>query len=205
MKHILALVITAVLISANAFAANLVATFGDRDSNGVYRVQASDDGSIVYNSGTSIKYGATNTISYGGSTATAFSYKQIDTSNTVTGTYTFSPADSGLFIEDFGGNALNSSAPGKLTGVGVIATLPACVAGTLGNKYEMIAAVREAVTVTPSTTLDSIDYSITGTGLNAGQGVKTTSLQAGDGIGVICVAPGQWQLTKAGVTPAAAP
>lgn len=198
MKRILALVLLAVLFSANAFAQavdnagnRITATFGDQDTSAQksYRVTADTTGLVQFDNGTSI----------------AWPFEQIDTANTGQGAYTFTSLDSGLFVEDFGGNALTVSAPGKLTGKGVVTTLPACVTATLGFKFEVVAAVRENVTLTPSTTADSIDYSISGTGLNAGQGLKTTSTQAGDGIGVMCIAPGQWQVTKATGTIASAP
>lgn len=54
MKRILALVILALFISANAFAANKVATFGDYNSSGVYRMTATDDGVITYAQDTGI-------------------------------------------------------------------------------------------------------------------------------------------------------
>ncbi len=57
MKRILALVILAIItISANAFAANKTATFGDYNSSGVYRMTATDDGVITYAQDTGVVY-----------------------------------------------------------------------------------------------------------------------------------------------------
>lgn len=196
MKRILALVMLAVLISANAFAQavdqagnKITATLGDQDSNKNYRVNTDTTGLVQYANDTSI----------------AYPYEIINTTNTTTGTYTFSSTDSGLYIEDFGGFSTTTSAPGTKTGRGAIYTLPACVTSTLGFNFTVGTAVKETITVTPSTTADSLDYSIAGTGLNAGQGVKTSSGQAGDKIGVACVSPGQWQVIDDGVTVASAP
>ena len=47
MRKILGLILLLVLFSSNAFAANLTATFGDRNSSGTYRLQATDDGILT--------------------------------------------------------------------------------------------------------------------------------------------------------------
>lgn len=201
MKRILALVLLAVLVSANAFAQavdqagnRLTATFGDQDSAKNYRLSADTTGLVQYANDTSI----------------AYPYESINTSTGITSAYTLTSTDSGSAISDWGGTSIAALHPGQSSGQGATYTLPQCTSTVLGMNFVVTTAVKETITVTPSVTTDSIDYSILGTGLSNGVGLKTASVaasgNAGDAIGVICVAPGQWQVLRTkGVTVASAP
>ena len=192
MKRILALVFLGILVSANAFAQydqagnRSTATFGDQDSNKNYRITADSTGLVQFANDTSI----------------AWSYENIASGTTIAGTsgnpgtgYTLSSIDSGLFITDYGGKTAGTSGIGKLTGSGTRYILPACTTANLGFTYDIATGVQETITITPLSTADSITFSISGTGLNAGQGIKNSgSTNAGDEAQVVCSSVGNWTI-----------
>ena len=184
MKRILALVILAVLVSANAFAARLTATLGDQDAAKNYRVQVDDSGLVTFAQDTSITAPYEN---IGSGTAVTSAAGNPGTGRVLTS------ADSGSYISDYGGNTVGVAAPGTLTGSGTRFILPACTTATLGYQFDFATAVKETITITPNSTADSIAFSISGTGLSAGQGIKNSgSAAAGDEIQVSCTSVGNW-------------
>lgn len=192
MKRILALVILAVLVSANAFAQfdnagnRTEATLGGQDSNKNYRLTCD----------------STGLCEFANDTAIAYPYENISSGTAIAGTagnpgtgYQLTSADSGLNIADYGGKTAGTSASGTLTGYGTRFILPACTSVNLGFQYEIATAVKETITVTPFSTADSISYSISGTGLLAGQGIKNSgSGAAGDQVQAVCSSVGNWTL-----------
>ena len=190
MKRILALVLLAVFFSANAFAQydqagnRSTATFGDQDSNKNYRITADSTGLVQFANDTSIAWPYENIGSGTAVTSTA--------GNPGTG-YQLSQSDSGLIITDYGGKTAGTSGIGKLTGQGTRYILPACTSSNLGMYYDINTAVQETITITPFSTADSIAYSISSTGLNAGQGIKNNSSeQSGDSFEIMCTSVGTW-------------
>ena len=184
MKRILALVILAVLISANAFAAAVTATLGDQDSAKNYRVQVDSTGLVTFAQDTSIAWPYENIAS--GTTVSS------TTGNPGTG-YQLSSTDSSAIITDYGGKTAGTAGVGKLTGSGTRYILPSCSASNLGLYFDINTAIQETITITPFSTADSIAFSISSTGLNAGQGIKNSgTTQAGDSIEVACTAVGTW-------------
>lgn len=177
MKSILALVVMAVLSTANAFATQITATFGDQDSSNNYRIQADSSGLVTFANDTSI----------------AYPYENI--SSPTSKSYTLTAADSGSYILDWGQLAASHANTGSTTS-GNAYTLPLCTSTSLGKKFEVITAVKETITVTPTSTADTIAYSISGTPLSAGVGVKTSNTAGvGDKIGMVCASSGTWVVT----------
>ena len=184
MKRILALVLFGALFSANAFAGYVTATIGDQDSNKNYRIQADSTGLITFANDTSI----------------AWSYENIGSGTAVSSTagnpgtgYVLTSTDSGMFINDYGGKTAGTAGVGNLTGNGTRFILPACTSANLGFTYDIATAVVETITITPASTADSITYSISSTGLKAGQGFKNSgTAQAGDEAQVVCTSVGNW-------------
>jgi hypothetical protein len=197
MKRILALVMLAVLVSANAFAQAVdqagnkeTATFGDQDANKNYRVSADTTGLVQFANDTSIAYPYEN-IANGTAIANAVS---TITNNPGFG-YFLSSTDSGLNIADYGGKTAGTAAIGTLTGSGTRYILPTCSASAVGFQFDLATAVRETITITPYSTADSIAYSISGTGLLAGQGIKNSgTAAAGDEAEITCSSVGNWTL-----------
>ena len=98
-------------------------------------------------------------------------------------------------ITDYGGKTAGTSGIGKLTGQGTRYILPACTSANLGFTYDIATGVQETITITPLSTADSITFSISGTGLNAGQGIKNSgSTNAGDEAQVVCSSVGNWTI-----------
>jgi hypothetical protein len=176
------------------------ATLGDQDSNKNYRVSTDTTGLFQFANDTSI----------------AYPYENLTVPTTA---YSLSSSDSGLYIVDWGGTSVTNGLGNAkaavnptLVGRGSTYLLPACVTATEGFKYEVYTAVSEQITITPSTTADSIEATIgAGSALvsgeypAAGQGLKNSSEHSGDGMGVMCISPGQWILTKASGTITLAP
>ena len=173
MKRILALVILAVLFSANAFAAVVTATLGDQDSAKNYRVQVTSDGLVTFANDTSIAYPYSNV------------------SAPASQTYTLSVSDTGGNTVDWGQLAATHANVGASSN-GNKYVLPLCTSSTLGYQFHITTAVKETITVTPTSTADTIAYSISGTAVGAGVGIKNTSAQASDGVTITCVSSGVW-------------
>ena len=131
-------------------------------------------------------------------TAFANGYENIGNGTKVTSTagnpgtgYQLSSADSGRSISDFGGQTAGAAGIGNMTGYGTRYILPTCNSAALGLGFNITTAVLETITITPYSTADSIAFSISGTGLKAGQGTKNSGY-AGDNITVTCTAVGTW-------------
>ena len=187
MKRILALVLLAVLCSANAFAAQVTATLGDQNSAKNYRVQVDSTGLVTFAQDTSI----------------AWPYENISSGTAIAGTtgnpgtgYVLSSIDSGSNITDYGGKTAGTAAIGTLTGTyGTRFILPACNSANLGLMFDIATGVKETITITPNSTADSIAFSISGTGLSAGQGIKNSGTAgAGDEVQVSCTSVGNWSV-----------
>ena len=158
----------------------------DQDSNKNYRITADTTGLVQFANDTSIAWSYENIAS-----GTAIGNVA---GNPGTG-YQLSSTDSGLFITDYGGKTAGTSASGTLTGSGTRYILPACTSANLGFTYDIATAVQETITITPLSTADSITYSISSTGLKAGQGIKNSgSAQAGDEVQAVCSSIGNWTL-----------
>lgn len=167
MRKLFLLVAMLCLLSSASFAAVTTATFGDQNSSGEYRVKADSDGVVTYAADTGILYPYEN-------------YTAANTANTVTA------AESGKMIVDTGGGTPGSSAacPG-----GSKHTLPTAVAGM---EFSFSVATKCSITVDVQSA-DIIEYSISGTPLDAGDSIKSTG-QAGDTVTLFSPSAGKWAI-----------
>jgi len=164
----------------------LEATLGGQDSAKNYRVQCDTTGLCESAVDTSWAWGYEN---IGSGTSVPSS-----SGNPGTG-YQLSSTDAGLNIADYGGKTAGVAAPGTLTGSGTRYLLPTCNSAALGLYFDVSTSVKETITITPYSTSDSLGYSISGIGLNAGQGIKNSgSGAAGDSIQIECTSPGNWTM-----------
>lgn len=107
--------------------------------------------------------------------------------------YQMGPGDSGYYILDYGGRTAGSTLTSSTQGSGTRYVLPLCSNAGLGYQFSITTAVFETITITPYSTADSISYSISGTPLNAGNGIKNVNA-TGDSIAVQCAGNGQWNV-----------
>lgn len=169
MKKLLSLIILAVFVTMPMLvqAASITATMGDQNASGVYRAYTDTDGVFTYASDTGIVH----------------PYVTYTTSPTTVGV-TLTAAQTGTTITDFGGG----SGPTQVGSCRKF-TLPTAVAGmqfafTTGSKCTMTVDVQST---------DTILYSISGTGLDAGDSIKSTA-QAGDSVVLFSPAAGSWAI-----------
>lgn len=113
-------------------------------------------------------------------------YEEFNTSS-VTTTNALTATESGKFITDMGG----VSGP-TLTGSCAKHILPRAA---VGLTYTITAGSKCTVTVDTVDTSDTILYSISGTGLDAGDSIKSTG-QAGDSVTVTSTAPNRWTISQ---------
>lgn len=166
MKSLLLLV--AILFPVLANAADNVATFGNQNSSNVYRVVADTDGVVTFASDTGIKYPYEH-------------YTSANTNNTLTA------AESGKVITDTGA----ASGP-TATGSCSKHILPTAAPGLV---FTFTAGSKCSMTVDTADTNDTILYSISGTGLDAGDSIKSTG-QAGDSVTVFSTLANKWSIIQ---------
>lgn len=167
------LILALLLLPSLSFAQSVTATLGDRNSSGEYRVKADTDGVVTYASDTGIVLPYVN-------------YASAGTGSSVT----LTAAQSGTVITDTGG------ATPTTTGSCRKFVLPRAAPGlnftfTTGGKCTM--------TIDTVDTSDQILYSISGTGLDAGDSIKSTG-QAGESITLFSTVANKWSVKSNGST-----
>ena len=183
MKRFLSFFVAFMLcLSGLANATQLKATFGDKNTSNVYRLSQYTDTTTGTNYGWVV---------YAQNTGIVYPYKTYNVGSVSVGNNQLVTSDSGAIITDFGGVAADTSAPVR-TGLGGTYVLPpAGTSTTLGTRYTISAGSRSFVTVDTSSTSDVILYSISGSGLAAGDSIKSTG-QAGDAVTLECTAANTW-------------
>ena len=170
-KQILGLLLALVVLwSAPAFAiTETTATFGDQNSSGDYRMKAEFDGTSGY-------------VTFARDTGILFPYESYTTAST---NNTLLAAESGKTITDFGG----ASGP-TASGACSKHILPRAAPGL---QFSFATGSKCTMTVDTVDTSDTILYSISGTGLDAGDSIKSTG-QAGDSVTVFSTEANKWQI-----------
>ena len=160
-----------IFLAGNVYAADITtATFGDQNSSKEYRMKAMIDsstgnGTVVFASDTGIQYPFEHYTTQGANTLLDY--------------------ESGKVITDMGG----ASGPTQ-TGSCSKHTLPVAEAGL---EFTLTAGSKCTTTLDVSSTDDTILYSISGTGLDAGDSIKSTG-QAGDSVTLFSTATGSWSI-----------
>jgi len=158
------LLIAMLLLASPAYATDVTATFGDKNSSGEYRMKADTDGVVTYASDTAIM----------------LPYEHYTSANTANA---LALTECGKTIVDMGGAA----GPTAL-GAGSKHTLPRA---TPGCEFTFIVGSKSTITVDTVDASDTILYSISGTGLDAGDSIKSTG-QAGDAVTVFSTVANKW-------------
>lgn len=104
---------------------------------------------------------------------------------------TITAAESGYFFTDSGGVTSDT-----LIGYGSKWVLPRA---TIGLKYTLSTGSKSTVTLDTVDTADTFLFSISGTGLQMGDSIKSSG-QAGDSVTVVCAKAGTWTVTGTGST-----
>lgn len=169
MARRLILLLLAVVMLAPLSYAEVTSTFGDQNSSGEYRVKAEFDGTSGY-------------VTYAADTGIKYPYERYTSANT---NNTLLAAESGKVISDTGGGPLTG-------GVGMCSKhiLPTAAPGL---EFTFVAATKCTMTVDTADTSDTIEYSISGTLLDAGDSIKSTA-QAGDSVTVFSTVANKWQI-----------
>jgi hypothetical protein len=179
MKRLALIVLILLALVVPAQATQTTATFGDKNSSNVYRVQADTDGVVTFASDTAIKYPYSNY-------TVANTAKQLVTT------------DSGKVFTDYGGVTANSSAPAT-KGMGSVWRLPPTDAvnntTTLGTVYTISTGSQSYITVDTFATTDIILDSISGTGFSAGYSALSSG-QAGDSLKLMNTGAGIWTVVE---------
>lgn len=149
-------------------AAEVTATFGNQNSSGEYRIKADTDGVITFASDTGIKYPYEH-------------YTSANTNNTLTAD------ESGKVITDTGA-ASGPTASGSCSKH----ILPTAAPGLM---FTFTAGSKCSMTIDTVDTNDTILYSISGTGLDAGDSIKSTG-QAGDSVTVVSTLANKWSIVQ---------
>ena len=149
--------------------AETTATFGDQNSSGEYRLKASSDANGGY-------------VTFAADTGIVYPYERYTSANTDN---TLLSNESGKTIVDTGGGPLSG-------GVGMCSKhiLPTAAPGL---QFTFIAGTKCTMTVDTASTSDTIEYSISGTLLDAGDSVKSTG-QSGDSITVFSTVANKWSI-----------
>lgn len=183
MKRFLLLLAFVLAFSGLANATQRTATFGDKNSSGVYRMRADTDSTGVSGAGSPgwITFAADTGIKYPYQTRTAAG----TTIQLLTG-------DSGAYITDFGGITPSATAAAS-TGSGNTYLLPPC---TLGLQYDLNTGVKDTITVKTASG-DGMLYTVSGTQVTGTTGVSNNSTkQAGDEISFVCTAANAWSVAN---------
>lgn len=174
MKRILLLIAFLLAVVGNVFAVattdQITATMGDQNSSGQYRVQTQFDGTNGY-----LRFSSDT-----GIFLPYLNYTSVGTTN-----ITLTAAQSGITITDSGG----TQGP---TGVGFCRKFVLPTASP-GMQFSFAAGSKCTITVDTADTNDTIMYSISGTGLDAGDSIKSTG-QAGDSVTLFSTVANQWQV-----------
>lgn len=161
-------------VSAPAFAVTeTTGTFGDQNSSLEYRMNATYDGTsgvVTFASDTGIKY----------------PYERYTTANT---NNTLLAAESGKVIVDTGGTTAGLSMSANSGCSKHI--LPTAAPGL---EFTFTAGAKCFMTVDTTDTNDLIEYSISGTNLDAGDSIKSTG-QAGDTVTLFSTVANKWSIT----------
>ena len=165
---LLALLLCPVLV----YAADTTATFGDANSSGEYRMKADVDGVITYASNTGIVY----------------PYERYTTPNT---NNTLTAAESGKVIVDTGGSTgLNMSAGSGCSKHILPRAAP-------GLQFTFVTGAKCRMTIDTVDTSDLIEYSISGTNLDAGDSILSTG-QAGEAVTLFSTVANKWSIKNNG-------
>lgn len=162
------LVALIMLLSMPAYSAVTTATMGDYNSSNVYRFTCDSDGICAFASDTGIRWPYRN-------------YTSANTADTLTA------AQTGTTTNDTGAStdgSCNTAGWG-----GSKHTLPTAVAGM---SYSFSAGSKCYITVDVQSA-DVIDYSISGTLLDAGDSIKSTG-QSGDTVTLFSPVAGHWSI-----------
>ena len=109
--------------------------------------------------------------------------------------YKLGPGDNYFYILDYGGQTAGSTLSGSVTPSGTRYILPACSNALLGYQFSLSTAVLETITITPYSTADSISYTISGSALTGGQGIKNTAA-VGASVSVQCGGNAVWNVNN---------
>lgn len=99
----------------------------------------------------------------------------------------FAATESGMVLSDSGGVTSDT-----LTGFGSKFTLPRAA---VGLTYTLSVGSKSTSTLDTIDTADTFLYSISGTGFQMGDSMKSTG-QAGDSVTVVCTKAGQWTISQ---------
>lgn len=164
-----AFVLTLLLVaclSLPAFAVTeTTATFGDQNSSKAYRMKATFDGT-------------SGVITFASDTGILYPYERYTAANT---NNTLLAAESGKTISDTGG-------AGSYCSKHILPT------AAPGLEFTFSAASKCTMTVDTVDTNDTIEYSIAGTSLDAGDSIKSTG-QAGDTVTLFSTVANKWSIT----------
>lgn len=149
--------------------AETTATFGDQNSSGEYRIKATFDGT-------------SGVVTYAADTGIQYPYERYTSANTPN---TLIAAESGKTLSDTGG----ASGP-TASGFGSKHTLPRAA---VGMEFTFTVASKSFITVDTVDASDTIEYSISGTGLDAGDSIKSAG-QAGDAVTLFCTVANKWSI-----------
>ena len=148
------------------------ATIGGRNSSNQYRAKVTRDTSST-----------TGIFTFAPDTAIVWPYEHYTTANT---NNQLTAAESGKTITDTGG----ASGP-TAVGAGSKHILPRA---SVGLEFTLTVGALASSTLDTIDTSDTILYSITSTGLDAGDSIKSTG-QAGDSVTVKCTSANTWSIT----------
>lgn len=175
MRNRLFLLLTLALFafgSAPAFASTeTTATFGDQNASGEYRLKA------TYNTAT-----GRGTVAYASDTGILMPYENYSSPSA---NNTLTADESGVTITDMGG-AAGPTAAGSCSKH----TLPRAAPGMV---FSFATGSKCTMTVDTVDTSDQILYSISGTGLDGGDSIKSTG-QAGDSVTLFSTVANKWQI-----------
>ena len=167
------LLIALLMLASPAFAVTeTTATFGDQNSSKEYRIKSTFDGT-------------SGVVTYASDTGILYPYLSYTTAPT-TVSVTLIAAQSGITISDTGGGS--PVAQGSCRKFVLPTAAP-------GMEFTFSANAKCTITVDTADTNDTIMYSISGTGLDAGDSIKSTA-QAGDSVTVFSTVANKWAIKQ---------
>lgn len=167
------LLFLAMLLVSGAAMAERTATFGDYNSSGEPRMKADYDGTYGY-------------ITFASDTGIKYPYERYTTANT---NNTLNSAESGKTIVDTGGSSSLNQAAGEGCSKHILPT------AAPGLVFTFTAGSKCFMTVDTVDTNDLIEYSVSGTNLDAGDSIKSTG-QAGDSVTVFSTVANRWSVSQ---------
>lgn len=177
-RNIMLTLAVLLMIAGLAYAADVpVATFGDANSSGEYRVKsiidsATGNGTVVYAIDTGIQY----------------PYEHYTTANT---NNSLNDYESGKTITDTGG----SSDAAMICEAGEGGSKHILPRAEPGLEFTLTTGAKCSVTLDAFDTSDQILFSISGTVLDAGDSLKSTG-QAGDSVTVFSTVANKWSIKQ---------